>query len=440
MRDILLAGLLLIGLPITLTRPFVGVCIFAWLALMNPHKLTWGIAGMVPWSLIYGATTIASIAAHREGLFQDSLKRYTPVILYVLWMAITSLFAMHSENAWLRFEGILKVQIMCLLTLALLTSERRVHAFLAVIILSLSFYGLKGGIFTVLSGGVNRVWGPVGTILGDNNQLAAAFVILLPLLYWLHSVSKSPWQKRAIAFIALMCLFSIFGSHSRGAFLGVFLMAAFLWIKSDKKLPLLFLLPLALLVAAIFMPEAYWSRISTITEYQEDASALGRLNTWQTALNIANSRITGAGLEYYSREVFAIYAPNPLQVHSSHNIFFQALGEHGWIGFFLFLWIFSRTWRACSRLSSRTSTSQLRPDLLGRMTQVSLVGFSSTGFFVNIGNWDFMYYLVASVLALERLTIEPTYRKPTAGTREQESDAVQSSIAHVKNYHKYNTP
>jgi len=41
------------------------------------------------------------------------------------------------------------------------------------------------------------------------------------------------------------------------------------------------------------MPQEWYDRMYTIKTYQEDASALGRINAWHTAFNVAKDKVTG---------------------------------------------------------------------------------------------------------------------------------------------------
>src|SRR5690606_39591482 len=109
---------------------------------------------------------------------------------------------------------------------------------------------------------------------------------------------------------------SILGSHSRGAFLALTAMTMVLVIKGKHKITLLTLAAIVAVVAVVLMPQEYWDRIDTINTYQEDASAMGRVNTWLTAINVANSRLTGAGYEYYGSWLFRAYGANHDARHS----------------------------------------------------------------------------------------------------------------------------
>lgn len=417
MRDILLTLTLIGLLPVGLKRPFVGALMFAIISLGNPHRLTWGFAYDQPWALAYAGVTMAGLLATRERIVGDSIRRYLPMLIYLAWMGITTIFAFEHEDAVHRWEQVAKVHLMCLVTLCLLTDWPRIKQLVWVVVCCIGFFGLKGGVFTILSGGEYRVWGPPGTAIEDNNHLAVGLVMMLPLMYWLYTDTKKRWLRLLIAFSGLMSVASIFGSHSRSAFLGITAISVFLVLKSKHKIPVAFVTILTAAMVAGFMPQDYWNRMGTIETYQQDASAMGRINVWRTAVNIANHRLTGAGFEYYTPRAFARYAPNPDDVHSSHSIYFQAIGEHGWIGFILFLFICVYIWTCCRQIAKISSASPYSQSqlLLARMIQVSLIGFSVGGAFVNIGNWDMVYYLAIIAMATARCTAY--YSAQTKSTR-----------------------
>jgi probable O-glycosylation ligase (exosortase A-associated) len=310
-------------------------------------------------------------------------------------MTVTTIFALERDAAATQLEVVAKIHFMCLVTLCLLYDWRRVRQLAWVAICSIAFYGMKGGIFTLLNGGQFIVWGPPDSAIQDNNHLAVGLVMMLPLLYWLYTDAKSRWLKLALAFVAAMSAVSIFGSHSRSAFLAIGAMSVFLVFKIRRRLAIATIIAIGTLGIAALMPRTYWERMATIETYQTDASAMGRINAWHTAIAIANNRITGGGFELYTPEVFARYAPQPDNVHSSHSIYFQALGEHGWIGLILFLSILAYMWLQCRRIIKCVSSDveDHSKSLLARMIQVSMIGLAVGGAFVNIGNWDMIYYL-----------------------------------------------
>ena len=133
---------------------------------------------------------------------------------------MTTTQAFYSGLAWLQYEKVIKIQILTIMTLLMLTSRDRVHLFLWAIVVSLGFYGVKGGIFTILNGGVYRVQGPLGSFIGGNNEIALAFVMTIPLMRYLHLQEQNKLVKQGLAAMMFLTVIATVGSQSRGALVG----------------------------------------------------------------------------------------------------------------------------------------------------------------------------------------------------------------------------
>ena len=347
LRDIALALVLLAALPAAVARPFIGVVVFAWLSLMNPHKLMYGFAQGLPWAQMIAMATLAGLVFTKDRALADSVGRYRIALTYLAWTAVTTVFAFSTESSLPKLVEFTKVQVMCLATLALLTSQRRIEWFAIAAIMSVAFYGIKGGVFTLSSGGNYRVWGPHGTVLGDNNQLGTALTMTIPMLYWLAHWVKPKWQKITVYGFMLLTAAAVLGTHSRGSFLAAAAMGAFLAFKSPRKFTALFVVGVSVTLALLFMPDAYWERIHSIANYEQDGSAQGRLAMWAGAIRVANSHLTGGGFDVYLSPLFLNYAS---ELRAPHSIYFQALGEQGWIGLALMLAFWASIWFHCRRL------------------------------------------------------------------------------------------
>jgi len=90
--------------------------------------------------------------------------------------------------------------------------------------------------------------------------------------------------------------------------------------------------------AALVAPSATWQRASTTLAYEDDASALGRIDAWNTGKGIFAERpFAGVGLGSFI-VAWAEYAPgNAGQARAPHNTFVEVLAETGLVGFVLFL-------------------------------------------------------------------------------------------------------
>jgi probable O-glycosylation ligase (exosortase A-associated) len=271
---------------------------------------------------------------------------------------------------------------------------------------------VKGGIFTMVTGGESRVYGPMNSYIADNNAIGLGIVMAIPLLYYLYATTTRTYVRWLLVATMLVCPVGVLGTYSRGALVGVCAMGVFLWWKGRHKVAILVVLALLAPVGLAFMPDKWYDRMDTIRNYEQDPSANMRLNSWQTMLNLAKDRpITGGGFEAGSKEVYEKYAPDPSRPpQTAHSIYFQALGEHGFVGLILYLWLLGAAWTQCSRLQR---SARGRPELtwageLGRMTQVTLVGFAVGGAFLSLVNFDVPYYLVAAILASNALVRRET--------------------------------
>jgi probable O-glycosylation ligase (exosortase A-associated) len=321
LRDLILALLLVGGLPVAIARPMYGVLIFAWLGIMNPHRLTWSFAENIPWSLMYSIATTIGFLTTKDRNLAGSLRDYWPVLLLLVWYGITTAFAFIPSAAQEKYATVLKSQYMCLLALALLTTRNRVYQLAIVMVVSLGFFGLKGGIFTIFTGGEDRVYGPRGSAIEDNNHLAVGLVMVLPLLYWLWHHVSNVWLRRLAVVAMLSCAAAILGSHSRSAFVGLIAIAGFLWLKTDRKLMTLILAIVIGTFGLVAMPGKYWERMETIVDHDEDASANSRLLTWKVATNVANSRPLGRRLRVLQpRGLRALFARTRPRAHRAQHL------------------------------------------------------------------------------------------------------------------------
>ena len=123
---------------------------------------------------------------------------------------------------------------MALFGLFIVRNRDDLHKLVWVLALSIGFFGIKGGIFTIATGGSYRVYGPGGAI-ADNNTLALALIMAVPLFRYLQLQSTNAWVKRGCTAAMVLCVISAIGSQSRGAFLALAAMSVFLAMKSRQK-------------------------------------------------------------------------------------------------------------------------------------------------------------------------------------------------------------
>lgn len=418
MRDIILTLIVFSALPFVPKRPYVGVMLWVWLSVMNPHRLTYGFAYSFPFAQLVAVVTFYALLVAKGPKGLPMTGPVKVLIMFGLWMALSTATAIYPDQSMDMLVKVAKILLMTLVTMMLVRTKHELHVLLFTLAGSLGFFGIKGGLFTIRSGGSDRVWGPPGSFIEGNNEVALAFIVIIPLMYYLMTTLENKWLKRAMLASMLLCALASLGSYSRGALLGLAAMGMVLWWRSPKKLVAAGALVVLIPAAMAFMPEKWFARMDTIQTYQEDNSAMGRINAWILCYNVAkDDPLTGGGFIIYDAATFAKYAPNPLDIHVAHSIYFQVLGEHGWVGLFLYLLLAWLVWRRATWI---VKTCEARDDLkwaanLASMMQVSLVGFAVGGAFLSLAYFDVPYYLMAVIVITGRL-VEQALAAPVPGT------------------------
>jgi probable O-glycosylation ligase (exosortase A-associated) len=412
MRDLILAAFLFGSIPFILWRPAVGVFLWIWVSVMNPHRMTFGFAHDFSFAQLIAIATLIGIFFSREPKRMPVTPVTVTLFLLVVWMNVSTFFALDTAASLPMWERVMKIQFMVFVSLYVLYSKQHVQWLIWVVAGSVAFFGIKGGVFTFQEGGEYRVWGPPGSFIEENNGLALATIMTIPLLYYLYMRATKRWLRWGLLGAMLLCGLSALGSYSRGGLIAITAMVGFLWWRSRSRLVAGLVLLTLIPVAIGFMPEKWEERMWSIMHYDQDASSMGRVNAWLMATHLANDRpLVGGGFEIYNEKVFGRYAPVPDDVHAAHSIYFQILGEHGYVGLLLFLlmWIFA--WRDASFIVRQ---ARAREDLgwaadLARMIQVSLVGYAVGGAFLSLAYYDVPYNLLVA-LVLTRSLIEKEFK------------------------------
>lgn len=424
MRDILVSIIVFGLLPLVFKRPYIGVLMWVWISVMNPHTQGWGFATTFPFAALIGGVTLVSLVftKHSKNLPFTSVTWF--LIAFVMWMNVTTMFALYPEESFEQWVKVIKIMLMTFVTMMLIKTRWHIHLLIGVIVLSLGYYGVKGGVFTVATGGEDKVWGPEGTFIGGNNEIALALIMTIPLMHYLQMTSSKMWVRHSLTIAMILCALAALGSYSRGALLAIAAMGGFLWLKSHHKFRIaLFVLVMAL-PALAFMPEQWGERMDTINTYEEDLSVKGRFNAWWMAYNLAKERpLLGGGFEVSMPELFLLYAPDPEDLHAAHSVYFQALGEHGFVGLGLYLLLALSTWRTGSWIIRNTGKQEEYRWAynLATMIQVSMIGFAVGGAFLSLLYFDVPYYLMAAMVAT-RVLVEKELKGKAAAAAVQNTD------------------
>lgn len=424
-RDIFLFIFVFCSLPTAFKRPYVGVLICAWLGYMNPHRYSWGPAFDFPFVAIVALVTLS-------GFFLSSEKKELPdnivvplLFVFLAWVGLTTFTALNPSSALMEWNRFWKIQVLNFLAIYLFQSRERINFLVAVIACSIGFFAFKGGIFTIMTGGIYMVGGPAGSFITGNTEVGFAATVVLPLIFYLGTLAEKKWQKNLVIVALVLSSIGIIGTHSRGAFLAFGVLCVYFWLISRRKMITLILL--ACIIPALFtvMPDSYFTRMETIQTYEEDASAMGRINAWHFAFNLANDRpLVGGGANAFTRDLFYRYAPEPQRVHDAHSIYFEILGEQGYPGLLIFSAILFFSYRNCvyARRRARDNLELKWAFDLARMLQASFVAYLVGGAFLGLAYFDLLYHLVALSVLL-RVVVDRELQAVASPVEEQQEQS-----------------
>jgi len=410
-RDLLVTLIVFGVLPLVFTRPHFGILLWSWIGYMNPHRLGWGFAYNFPFAAVVGIVTIVSLVLARRKLSFFLTPTINWLIFFNFWILITTIYSLNPDDAWFQWEKVFKIQVMIFLTLWIMNDKEKIHSFIWVIALSIGFYGLKGGIFTLTSGGGHHVLGPTGSFIEGNTEIGLALVMVLPLVWYLYLSTVNSWIRTGLILLLLLIPVAILGTQSRGALLAIGAITFFLWLKSRRKALLFVVILLLTPFLYMFMPQSWHDRMESIGNYEEDKSAQGRIQAWEFAQKMAAARpLVGGGFESFTPENYENFAPGLVSAgtgkyHDVHSIYFEVLGEHGFVGLGVFLILGILSWRNAGKIIKLTKDSidnKWAYDLAS-MIQVSLIGYATGGAFLGLAYFDLFYHLLVILVLVLRI-------------------------------------
>lgn len=395
MRGLILLVIIIASIPVALLKPYVGIYLWYWIGLMNPHRFTWGFS--FPLAQAVGlATLIGSLFVRRRA----PLLRSPEIMILLAFTALftmTTILALFPDLARPEWEKVMKTLLMTYMTVILIEQRAKLRVLLIVVVLSVGFIAVKGSICGMATGGQYRLWGPEGSTLADNNSLGLALNMTLPLALFLARTEERKWTKWLFYGVSLSSLFGIILTYSRGALVGLIPVSAMLLYRARRNVLLVVLLIVVSLGILAFIPGQWFERMGTIKTYEQDESAMLRIQTWQFAWELALQHpLTGGGFEGFRA--------NPTN-RNPHSIYFGMLGEQGFVAFGLFVVLLLMCFRNLGKLEKRAARW---PELkwyteLAPMLRVSLVGYAASGTFLNLQYFDLFYLIVALVAIMRNL-------------------------------------
>jgi putative inorganic carbon (HCO3(-)) transporter len=415
LRGILLLAFFIPSIPLCFFRPFYGLLLWTVISFTSLHKYTWGEASVLPWAVMVGVPLILGFALFVHNFDRMKSRESALIILLWIWFVFTSvgsthtpLFMHHAQETWDHLIFVTKILVMTLISMSIVNSFSRLRTLLIVIASCFSLFVVKSLPFVILTSGNDRLYGPPNSMIADNNDFGLALNMTVPLLFFLAQTETKPWVKRMFGMLFLLTIPAIFFTYSRGALVGLIAVLGMMMLQLKKRLVLIPVVLLGVAIAVLFAPQAWKDRMNPTGEQALDKSAQSRINAWTFSWHLVSDYpIAGGGFSTFTRPLFAIYAPDQYDVHGPHSIYFGILGEHGFVGLFLYLTLIGSALYSTSEVVRRAKPlGDITAMQYARMFRFSLVGFLVSGLFLGRQYFDYYYTILACIVVLKRLCFD----------------------------------
>jgi probable O-glycosylation ligase (exosortase A-associated) len=401
-----------------LFSPYILGLGYVWVDMFNPQRVVYSWLGSIPISFFIGAATlVAYLLLDRKNPPRFNMA-FICLVLFAGWVTLSLQWAVSPEAAESKWNWAFKVICFTVFVPYLFRTRIQIEALILTILFSIGATILSFGLKTAISGGgyglflglYNSNYG-----LGEGSTLALTAVSAIPLFLFFANnsliIPRSIYRKLLMYGFSAAAVLAAIGTTSRTGLVALFVLMFLKWVGSSRKF--VHLIGLLLLAGAttFVVDESWRSRMSTITDYEQESSAAGRIAVWKWTIEFVMENPLGGGFESF--RINKIRTPHPLDPDqilevrgkAFHNSYFEVLGEHGFVGLALFGIIILLTFRYLRRLMKDPLAGEegIWISGLASTVKLSLVIYLVGSLFIGIAFQPFMYYLIAAAICLREL-------------------------------------
>lgn len=260
-------------------------------------------------------------------------------------------------------------------------------------------------------------------IFYDGNDLALLLVATLPLAGYFVTRGHR-WTRRMLAGLsAPLFLLLLVRTGSRGAFVGLLVVAVYLLLYYRGFSPAK-RLAAVILVAFAFVTlggATYFSKIETMLNPTADynwtgRSPTGRLEVWKRGLGyLADRPLLGVGVNNFERAEGTLSVigrdlesrGRPFKWSVAHNSYLETAAEAGIGALVVFLGLFGATFQLLRRVTRTTGRLPFisRELVLAQALGASLLGYLVCAFFLSAEYFVYPYVLLGLAIGLAKTTL-----------------------------------
>jgi O-antigen ligase len=408
---------------------YIGLLAFTFVLLFRPQD---DIAALQPLRIaeICAIVGIAPMLLHRLGhrlpVFRVTTESVALMVLGGVMLATVPFSIWPGGALATALETFFKVLVVFVLMMNTLSSPKRLEQITWLILAAGAYVALRGVLDYVR--GVNlveggRLAGPVSGIFGNPNDLAMNMVCILPIAAMAALSRRYTLGWRAVAGIAaLLMIATVLFTRSRGGALGLGVVLLVLLFTSRAVKPGLAVALLAsTLVVTPFVPDTYWSRMSTIFFAEQDQRFTGSREERTTLLRegihtFMQFPLTGVGAGQFKNYD---WPERQVRWREAHNAIIQVAADLGLFAVLALIYLMYRgartAWVLRRQLGPQPRRRPVNPQIavLTRDERAvmhshavamlaALVGWSVCAMFASVAySWTFYYLLALTVAARE---------------------------------------
>lgn len=428
MRDLMMLGALLLFVPLSFANPFNAYLLWGWTAVVSPAFYLYGFMQSVRFNLIFAAIALGMLLVRRKSS-SEAIKNNSTVLLMTLFLMHTGLCVLfgYPDNPFNEILGIqfFKSILFCLVMAWFVSNRLQMHAVLIMLALGLGFHGVLEGLKVITSGGAHLVIGIPTTMMSDNNHFGVGMVMVIPLLYYLQQHSLNRLAQFGYWAGLLLTVVAVLGTNSRGGMVALAIVGLWFFISSRHKFRALVVVALVSTIVFSVAPASWFERMNSIKDAGEDSSFMGRVAAWKISSAIAlENPLTGGG--FHSLQVQSVWekfkhsqgllgfvtTPEPdLRAKAAHSIYFEILGDMGFLGLMLFLAILGNVFFV--RYQIKLAVKKLGDDYAWALDKanaifLALLAYAVGGAAVSLGYFELPYMLAMLMEMLRQSLVRAT--------------------------------
>lgn len=423
MRDLMFAILLVPLVVMSLRNGFVAYLLWCWAGLVAIQYYLYGFMIGLAYVQLFAVIALLQFLLRKDPERQTFAPNRTTVLLVVFALHITLSAALAFNGhprTWEMATDMIKTVLLCVLMPLVVTSRYRLHTLVVVVAIAVSFHGVIDGLKFAASAGHHIARGIKK--FGDNNHYAMVLVMIIPLLAYLYKHSAVRLVKFSFLALIPLMVFSVVASQSRGGVVALVAVGLWFLLTSRRRFTSTVVMLTFAVVALQLAPDHWLDRMQTLESASEDNSLLGRIGAWQisTAIAIQNP-VFGAGPRTIEvgyvwnmfRDAPGLLGFLPMDLNglpgrgrAAHSIYFEALGDLGFVGLFIFIAILLNAFAAaravvkiCNKVGPRLEWARS----LAQMLVLALIAYCSAGALLSATYFDLPYVLFMMLQVLRDL-------------------------------------